>query len=156
MDSQQRRKRNIKIGLYADGDYMGRCRECGEEFIGDKRALHCLGCAAKQLQAELKGQQEIIDDYIKIINEQDEIYEEKKQLQAEIDKVMHELYQRRAETKRLRTKTRQLQAENKRLEARLEAAEAYIEECPCDYDIFPKQLAAYEKWQALKGAVKDE
>jgi hypothetical protein len=36
----------IKIGLYADGDYMCKCTNCGKEFQGDKRAIYCFHCAA--------------------------------------------------------------------------------------------------------------
>lgn len=31
---------------------------------------------------------------------------------------------------------------------RCELAEAYINESPCDPDIFPKQLRAWNKWRA--------
>ena len=32
-------------GWWADGDYMNRCFQCGEYFIGDKRAGQCADCA---------------------------------------------------------------------------------------------------------------
>lgn len=31
---------------YAPGNYTCRCLDCGEQFIGDKRAINCLECAA--------------------------------------------------------------------------------------------------------------
>lgn len=59
----------------------------------------------------------------------------------------------------LREKNTELQSalaecekERKRLKERLQATEDYIDLIPCDYDIFPALLAAYQKWQALKKA----
>ena len=37
----------IKIGGFADGDYVCVCRRCGSRFIGDKRSLLCLECAVR-------------------------------------------------------------------------------------------------------------
>ena len=38
---------NIKypIGDFAPGDYITKCSNCGEEFIGDKYARQCEPCA---------------------------------------------------------------------------------------------------------------
>ncbi len=41
----------MKIGLYVDGEDQCACSVCGASFIGDKRAVHCLACAAKGLLA---------------------------------------------------------------------------------------------------------
>ena len=41
----------MKIGCYADGNYMCKCNGCGKEFTGNKRAISCLDCAVKALQA---------------------------------------------------------------------------------------------------------
>lgn len=30
---------------HANGNYMSKCHECKETFIGDKRAITCLECA---------------------------------------------------------------------------------------------------------------
>ena len=38
-------RRNYPICGFAPGDYVGRCRECGKHFFGDKRAWHCEPCA---------------------------------------------------------------------------------------------------------------
>ncbi len=52
----------MKIGLYADGGYFCKCVTCSEIFHGDKRAVQCLRCAAKQLQTELgKAKKQILD-----------------------------------------------------------------------------------------------
>ena len=53
----------MKIGLYADGSYFCKCVTCSEIFHGDKRAVQCLRCAAKQLQAELATAKKQILDY---------------------------------------------------------------------------------------------
>lgn len=34
-----------KKGAWAPGDYVGTCCQCGEKFIGDKRAQSCANCA---------------------------------------------------------------------------------------------------------------
>jgi len=33
------------IGGFAPGNYSGKCANCKEEFIGDKRAVQCEPCA---------------------------------------------------------------------------------------------------------------
>jgi hypothetical protein len=38
-----------RVGCWAPGKYMGKCGECSREFIGDKRAIFCLPCAASVL-----------------------------------------------------------------------------------------------------------
>ncbi len=38
---------------WAPGGYTGACMECGERFIGDKRARECADCAYKEHSAEL-------------------------------------------------------------------------------------------------------
>lgn len=38
-----------RIGYYADGNYTCQCVNCERQFIGDKRAVHCLPCAVKSL-----------------------------------------------------------------------------------------------------------
>lgn len=43
----------MKIGLYADGNYFCKCIHCSETFHGDKRAVHCFRCAAKECQRSL-------------------------------------------------------------------------------------------------------
>lgn len=35
-------------------------------------------------------------------------------------------------------------------QVRCEAAENYIEETPCDPDIYPKQIEAYQHWNRVK------
>lgn len=35
-------------GMWAPGAYFCRCTRCGEDFIGDKRALWCADCAYKK------------------------------------------------------------------------------------------------------------
>ena len=39
---------NFKLRAFAIGDYSCKCRNCGAEFTGDKRALICLPCALNQ------------------------------------------------------------------------------------------------------------
>ncbi|WP_316200870.1 MULTISPECIES: hypothetical protein [unclassified Bradyrhizobium] len=34
-----------KLHGWAPGDYISRCFSCDEQFIGDKRAIHCADCA---------------------------------------------------------------------------------------------------------------
>lgn len=38
---------------YAPGGYMNKCRSCGSEFVGDKRAITCLDCANKVVKAAI-------------------------------------------------------------------------------------------------------
>jgi hypothetical protein len=40
---------------YAPGDYFCICCICNQQFIGDKRAVHCEPCA-------VKGQQRLIEN----------------------------------------------------------------------------------------------
>jgi len=40
---------NFKLNFFATGSYFRKCRECGKEFIGDKRAILCLECDIKHL-----------------------------------------------------------------------------------------------------------
>jgi hypothetical protein len=42
------------IGGWAPGNYCGKCRNCGGEFTGDKRALHCQSCGIKTELAFLR------------------------------------------------------------------------------------------------------
>lgn len=49
------------LGGYAPGNYTCRCLDCGEQFIGDKRAITCLDCAvtaAKSQIAELRTERD--------------------------------------------------------------------------------------------------
>ena len=39
---------NFKLRAFATGDYSCKCRNCGAEFTGHKRALICLPCALNQ------------------------------------------------------------------------------------------------------------
>lgn len=32
-------------GMWAPGEYMNQCRQCGDYFVGDKRAMLCGECA---------------------------------------------------------------------------------------------------------------
>jgi len=42
-----------RLGMYAPGQYVCHCRECGAEFIGDKRSLNCYPCSERiALRAE--------------------------------------------------------------------------------------------------------
>ena len=42
---------NFKIGGFATGAYNCTCVDCKEKFIGDKRAVQCLGCAIDALES---------------------------------------------------------------------------------------------------------
>jgi len=44
----------LKSKGYAPGDYFNVCRTCGKEFVGDKRAITCAGCASEQVGAVAK------------------------------------------------------------------------------------------------------
>lgn len=44
----------MKIGCYADGQYLCKCLKCGIEFHGDKRATQCLPCAIATMLASLE------------------------------------------------------------------------------------------------------
>lgn len=40
---------DLRLYGYAPGDYMMRCRECGQQVYGvDKRAIRCLACATEE------------------------------------------------------------------------------------------------------------
>jgi len=39
------------VGGYAPGNYQCKCCDCGEHFIGDKRAVQCEPCAIKGKEA---------------------------------------------------------------------------------------------------------
>ena len=43
-----------------------------------------------------------------------------------------------------------MKLKDKYWEKRCKAAEKYIEEDPCDPDIFPEQRVAYQAWQTIK------
>ena len=77
----------MKIGLYADGGYMCCCKECGEPFTGDKRALHCRDCATKQLQVEIEH---LHTENKKIKSEANEIYRHVMWVAMEFGKVLQE------------------------------------------------------------------
>ena len=69
----------MKIGCYADGNYMCKCNGCGKEFTGNKRAISCLDCAVKALQAanaelNVKLAEAIIDYVTQVTRE--EAYDE--------------------------------------------------------------------------------
>lgn len=49
-----------------------------------------------------------------------------------------------------------LEAERDRYKAAYEAADKYIEENPCDPDIYPEQWAAWEKYLIAKQALEDK
>jgi hypothetical protein len=55
-------KRIGVVGTWAPGSYIGKCRECNGEFVGDKRALHCLPCAIVGLKATIDGRDNFIVD----------------------------------------------------------------------------------------------
>lgn len=42
-----------RVGGWAPGRYFGRCHECGDDFTGDKRAIHCLFCGIKAVTERL-------------------------------------------------------------------------------------------------------
>ena len=41
------------LGLYAPGNYHCICSECSQQFVGDKRAIQCLTCAAEKAAARI-------------------------------------------------------------------------------------------------------
>lgn len=57
-----------KKGFWAPGDYQNKCLDCGERFIGDKRAAMCANCAyttlpirkAKQIKLVKEGEQTVM------------------------------------------------------------------------------------------------
>ena len=42
--------RDLKIGLFATGDYVNTCIRCEKTFTGDKRAMMCLDCAITSIE----------------------------------------------------------------------------------------------------------
>lgn len=48
-DSRPRR------GGWAPGNYLNKCNCCGEEYIGDKRAIECADCAYTESKRELSN-----------------------------------------------------------------------------------------------------
>jgi len=52
---------NFKLLGYATGCYSGKCLICGEKFIGDKRAMQCLGCAIKAVESRPDPLQEVVE-----------------------------------------------------------------------------------------------
>jgi hypothetical protein len=50
----------------------------------------------------------------------------------------------------------ELKAENERLMEQRDSAIFYIDECPCDPDIYPEQWEAWEKYQQLCHGKKAE
>ena len=46
-DEQAIKREGFRLGGYATGNYTDMCILCGSQFIGDKRAINCLECAAR-------------------------------------------------------------------------------------------------------------
>jgi hypothetical protein len=46
---------NFKVGGFATGAYNCECTVCKERFIGDKRAIQCLGCAINTIESKLQS-----------------------------------------------------------------------------------------------------
>ncbi len=44
---------------YAPGNYLGKCRDCGGVFEGDKRAQQCLACAVASAKQGLEQSRQI-------------------------------------------------------------------------------------------------
>ena len=52
----------VKIGGWASGSYMGKCKDCGDQFVGDKRAIFCLPCAhTAEIEAEREACAKVAD-----------------------------------------------------------------------------------------------
>ena len=51
-------KRSQK-GFWAPGDYYNQCRDCGDMFIGDKRAIMCADCAYKMIKCQYPENSEL-------------------------------------------------------------------------------------------------
>ena len=45
--SEKMTEKSFRLNRYATGNYFNKCVVCGDEFIGDKRANHCLDCDIK-------------------------------------------------------------------------------------------------------------
>ena len=44
---------NFRLNNFATGNYNCKCKKCGEEFIGDKRAVWCLQCDLDNIESLL-------------------------------------------------------------------------------------------------------
>lgn len=62
MSASDMLKKLGRLGGYADGNYQCTCSLCRESFVGDKRAIHCLPCAA----AGLPNPDDVWDDAIEV------------------------------------------------------------------------------------------
>jgi hypothetical protein len=51
---------------YAPGSYHCKCFKCGEIFEGDKRAVECLPCAAKSVNAALSAASAVRSEGVKV------------------------------------------------------------------------------------------
>jgi len=40
----------FRLGMFATGSYCCKCTNCGVDFIGDKRAMHCLKCEIENFE----------------------------------------------------------------------------------------------------------
>ena len=50
-----------KKGGWAPGNYTNKCVHCGDEFIGDKRAIRCADCAYYEPPNKLGEQNKAVD-----------------------------------------------------------------------------------------------
>ena len=41
-----------RLAGWAPGKYMGKCHECGQDMIADKRAINCFICAIESLKRQ--------------------------------------------------------------------------------------------------------
>lgn len=46
---------NVEMGQFYDGSYYSKCRECGTNFIGDKRWHTCKECSEKSIKVDPQG-----------------------------------------------------------------------------------------------------
>ncbi len=54
----------VKIGGWASVSYQCECRDCDQQFIGDKRAIFCLPCAhAFAIKAEREACAKAVEDF---------------------------------------------------------------------------------------------
>lgn len=56
-----------RLGLWAPGNYVPTCIECGKRFIGDKRAHHCADCAYALVNKQTEETTEERDPQIDVI-----------------------------------------------------------------------------------------
>lgn len=49
-----------RVGGWAPGNYLGKCRSCEREFTGDKRAVECLPCATASLKTRVAAIQSAV------------------------------------------------------------------------------------------------